>query len=135
MSDALCAIHHYEPWTCKGPPESWKVFAVWRKLEAPNRAPPLVARVIDAWIMYGISHNDLEFAAMIALGFYALLRTGELQIRPCDLLIGQSSGVVSLSETKSGLRNAARETVGLQNILALDLLPATVKMKEQQFKV
>lgn len=133
VSDALCAIHHYEPWTRKGLPESWKVFAVWRKLEAPNRAPPLLARVIGAWIVYGISHNALEFAAMIALGFYALLRTGELlQIRSCDLLIGQSSGVVSLSESKSGLRNAARETVGLQNILALDLLRATVKMNEQQ---
>ena len=114
ISDALCGLHHYEPWTRKQLPESWKVFAVWRKLESPNRAPPLTATVINAWLMYCIQHCDLEFGALIALGFYALLRTGEmLPVRPCDLLLGPDNGVVSLSDTKTGLRNAAKETVSL----------------------
>ena len=132
VSNALCAIHHWEPWTRKNLPESWKVFAIWRKLESPNRAPPLTRTVVDAWIMYGISHCDLEFSAMISLGFYGLLRTGEcLQVRPCDLLIGDTTGVISLSETKTGLRNAAKETVSIHCPLALEVLRAVIETKEQ----
>ena len=132
VSDALCAVHHWEPWTRKNLPESWKVFAVWRKLESPNRAPPLTRTVVDAWVMHAIAHCDLEFAAMLSLGFYGLLRTGEcLQVRPCDLLLGKNTGVISLSETKTGLRNSAKETVSIQSPLALEVLRATIETKEQ----
>lgn len=133
VNDALCAIHHHEPWTRKGLPQAWKVFQVWRKLESPNRAPPLTARIIDAWIMYAIDHYDLEFAAMLCLGFYGLLRTGELlQTRPCDLLLGTESGVISLTDTKTGLRNAAKETVSITSGLAIETLKAAVAMKNNQ---
>ena len=82
--------------------------------------------------MYSLAHNDLEFAAMLALGFYALLRTGELlQVRPCDLLIGETSGVVSLKDTKTGLRNAAQETVSVEAVLALETLQAAASVKKQ----
>lgn len=131
--DALCGIHHFEPWTRKGLPQAWKVFSVWRKLESPNRAPPLTAQIIDAWIMYAISHCDLEFAAMLCLGFYGLLRTGELlQSRPCDLLLGPDTGVISLTDTKTGLLNAAKETVSITSFLAIETLHAAVAMKNQQ---
>ena len=133
VNDALCAIHHHEPWTRKGLPQAWKVFSVWRKLESPNRAPPLTARIIDAWIMYATDHYDLEFAAMLCLGFYGLLRTGELlQTRPCDLLLGADSGVISLTDTKTGLRNAAKETVSITSGLAIETLKAAVAMKNSQ---
>ena len=132
VNDALCAIHHYEPWTRKGLPQAWKVFSVWRKLESPNRAPPLTQYIVDAWILYAVDHLDLEFASMIALGFYTLLRTGEmLQVRPCDLLLGRDSGVVSLSDTKTGLRNAAKETVSFTASIALETLQATVRLKNE----
>lgn len=104
ISDALCGLHHYEPWTRNRLPLSWRLFKVWRKVEAPNRAPPLTEKVVEAWILYAIAHRNLGFAAMLCLGFYGLLRTGEfLQIRPCDLLIGQDSGIISLQDTKTGL--------------------------------
>ena len=133
VSDALCAVHHYEPWTRKQLPESWKVFSVWRKLETPDRAPPLTQHIVNSWIMYSISHCNLDFAAMLALGFYALPRTGEcLQVRPCDLLLQKDAGIVSLSETNTGLRNAAKETVRIDNPLALEILMAVVASKREQ---
>ena len=100
INDALCGSHHYEPWTCRGLPQSWKVFSVWRKLESPNRAPPLTRQICDSWILYALSHNDLEFAALISLGFYTLLRTDELvQVCPQDLLLGDEHGLVSLTNS------------------------------------
>ena len=77
ISDALCAAHHYEPWLRGKLPTAWKLLSVWRKLESPNRAPPLVAEVVHAWALYAMDHRNLQFAAMILLGFFALLRTGE----------------------------------------------------------
>ena len=133
VNDALCGLHHHEPWTRKTLPQSWKVFAVWRKIESPNRAPPLTATFVDAWIMYAINHLDLEFAAMICLGFYGLLRTGEfLQTRPCDLLLGTDSGIISLTDSKTGLRNAARESVSLTCFLAIDTLREVCALKNSQ---
>ena len=68
VSDALCAVHHWEPWTRRR-----KGFA----------APPLAQRILDAMVMYCVCHCSLELAAVLVLGFYALLRTGEcLQVRP-----------------------------------------------------
>ena len=133
VSDALCGLHHYEPWTKNKIPLSWRLFKVWRKVEAPNRAPPLVSKVVIAWILYAIAHRNLRFAAMLVLGFYGLLRTGEfLQIRACDLLINQHTGIISLKDTKTGLRNAAQETVSVTDPLALDVLRAIV---EQQYSL
>ena len=83
ISDALCGLHHYEPWTKNKLPLSWRFFKVWRKIEAPNRAPPLTTQVVEAMIYYAIAHRNLPFAAMLCLGFFGLLRPGEmLQLRP-----------------------------------------------------
>eukprot|EP00435_Cladocopium_sp_Y103_P061990 s1215_g23.t1 len=112
-------------------PLSWRLFKVWRKIEAPNRAPPLTQQVVEAWILYAIDHRNLNFAAMLALGFFGLLRTGEfLQIRPVDLMIGPQSGIISLKNTKTGLRNAAQETVSITNTLALEVLRAAIEEKQ-----
>ena len=56
ISDALCAAHHFEPWLRGRLPQAWKLLAVWRKLESPNRAPPLVASVVHAWALYAMEH-------------------------------------------------------------------------------
>ena len=132
VSDALCAIHHYEPWVRGKIPQAWKLFSIWRKLESPNRAPPLVASIIHAWAMYAMQHRNLDFAAMILLGFFALLRTGEcLQITPRDLMIGENNAIISLSETKSGLRNAAKETVSFDDPIAIEILREVVLLKKR----
>jgi hypothetical protein len=63
INDALCGLQHYHPWVKTRIPLSWRLFKVWRKVEAPNRAPPITLKVIEAWLMYAVDHNDLPFAA------------------------------------------------------------------------
>ena len=73
--------------------------------------------------MYAVEHLNLEFAAVILLGFFALLRTGEcLQVTPRDLMLGADSGIVSLQNTKTGLRHAAREMVSIDDDITLEIL-------------
>jgi len=114
VNDGLCGLHHYEPWTKGLVPTAWKLFKTWRKIEAPNRAPPLTAAIVHAWALYAIDHHNIVFAAMLLLGFFGLLRTGEvLKLTPSDILVGRTNLLLSLRDTKTGLRNAAQETVNI----------------------
>lgn len=114
-------------------PLSWKLFKVWRKVEAPARAPPVTEEIIQSMVMYASAHSNLMLAALLCLGFYVLLRTGELlQITPQDLIIQGSAGVFSWKKTKSGLPSAAHETVSLTHPLAhtLSAQPARYRQNE-----
>jgi len=133
VNDALCGLHHYQPWTRGHLATAWRLFKVWRKVEAPNRAPPLTKNIIYPMAMYALAHNNLMFAGMILLGFFGLLRTGELlQLCSQDLLLGEKQGIISLKETKSGLRNSAHETVAFEDDLTLEVLRALLAVKKRQ---
>ena len=133
VSDALCGLQHYQPWTKYKIPQAWRLFRVWRKVESPNRAPPLTAMIVESMVLYAIDHNDLQFACMLVLGFWGLLRTGEfLQVTARDIMVGSTAAVVSLKNTKTGLRNAGQETVSITEDLALEvLLAATQDAKDR----
>jgi len=69
---------------------------------------------------------------MVLLGFFALLRTGEcLQVRPIDLMFGSQSAIVSLSETKTGLRNAAKEMVSFDDYVAVEILREICEIRKR----
>ena len=133
VNDGLCGLHHYLPWTRGHIPTAWRLFKVWRKVEAPNRAPPLTKTLIYAMSMYSLQHDNIVFASMLLLGFFGLLRTGEL-LHLCskDILVGENQAVISLKDTKTGLRNAAQETVALDDPLALETLRALLAIKKKQ---
>ena len=133
ISDGMCGLHHYEPWTKRMLPQSWKLFSVWRKLEGPDRAPPLTRSISILLCSYGIDHNDVVFSALLALGFFALLRTGELlQVKPCDILLSEEHGIVSLFNTKSGQRDNVAEMVMFDDFLALELIRAAMTLRKSQ---
>lgn len=131
VSDALCGLHFFEPWTKKGIPTSWRIFATWRKLETPCRAPPLTAHLVYCMAHYAVAHRDLSFAALLLLGFFALLRTGELlSLRPEDLLVGPKQTIVSLFGTKTGQRNNAAEMVSFFDDFTTEVLIALLDQRK-----
>ena len=106
---------------------------VWRKVEAPNRAPPWTKAIIYPMAMCALTHSNIVFASFLLLGFFGLLRTGELlQLCSADLLFGKDQGSVTLKDTKTGLRNAAQETVAVDDGLTLETLRALIDIKTQQ---
>lgn len=132
VSDALCGLHHFEPWTKRMIPMSWRLFSVWRKLEGPDRAPPLTKSIVYSCASYAISHHDLQFGALLCLGFFALLRTGELlQVCPKDILIGKDSAIISLPNTKSGQRDNVAEMVAFDDFMTLELLRAVLQWSKE----
>ena len=112
VGNALSGLHFFEPYTKRKIPTAWKLFAAWRKLEWPARAPPITKEIILSLAHYAISHTDIFFGCLLCLGFFALLRTGELlALKGTDLMVNSQQVVVSLKSTKTGKRNAADEMV------------------------
>lgn len=71
-------------------------------------------------------------SALILLGFHALLRTGELlQIRPCDFILDDTKGLLSLPSSKSGVRNNTRESVSLHHPSTIETVRSMLELKHQ----
>lgn len=123
VSNALCGLHFYEPMTRHCIPSAWRLFATWRKLEWQSRAPPLTCSIVKSLANYALSHGDLFFAALLCLGFFGLLRTGEmLALRGSDILCSSKQLILSLKGTKSGQRNSADETVAVDDQFSILIL-------------
>ncbi len=128
IGDALSALHFYEPSTKRGIPHAWKLFAVWRKVEIPSRAPPLTWYIVKAFASYEISCGNLEMATGLMLAFHCLLRTGELlSLNLDEITVSKTQGLCSLIGTKSGKRNAANEVISITDPLVLQLLQELFK--------
>jgi len=106
IGDALSALHFYQPWTRRKIPHAWKLFATWRKIEVPSRAPPLTWEITQSMAAYEWEHGHYEMATILLVAFHCLLRTGEfLQVTAGDISLGEESGIISLKGTKTGLRS------------------------------
>eukprot|EP00438_Fugacium_kawagutii_P000234 Skav212279 [mRNA] locus=scaffold732:326080:334230:- [translate_table: standard] len=120
VADALSGLHHFEPWTRRRLPKSWRLYGVWRRYEVPFRAPPLTQDITLAMAGWCLLRGELTMCALLLLGFHALLRTGELlQVRAVDFLLSKQAGLVSLPSSKSGVRNNSKESVSLSDPIVL----------------
>eukprot|EP00438_Fugacium_kawagutii_P029680 Skav211484 [mRNA] locus=scaffold2188:226124:230616:- [translate_table: standard] len=113
-SDTLAALQDREPYLKGQLVHSWRLLKTWVAHELPNRAPPFTEEVVQTLVGYCNFHNNHVFALSLLLGFYGLLRTGELlSIRNKDIAQASSSSVavISLGLTKTGQRSGASESV------------------------
>lgn len=132
IGDGLSALRYFEPMTKRNIPHSWKLFAIWRRVEIPSRAPPLTWQIVKGFMAYELSHDNLEMAVILGLAFHCLLRTGEfLALTLEDLQVGAASGICSLKCTKSGRRNAASEMVSITDPCILLLLRDFLSIKQR----
>ena len=116
MSDTLCGLQHFAPW-CRGRLiESWKLFRIWRKVERPKQAPPLPEAFVLSLLGRAIFLNHLRLAVCLCLGFWGMLRTGEImKVQTSHLLLSKGDVIVQLGETKTSLRRAVDENVVIRH--------------------
>eukprot|EP00438_Fugacium_kawagutii_P000055 Skav215901 [mRNA] locus=scaffold1542:116365:121392:- [translate_table: standard] len=130
VGDALSGIHHFEPWSRRRLPKSWRLYSIWRRYEVPFRAPPITQDLVLGMSGWCLQQGEFTMAALLLLAFHALLRTGELlQVRAVDFLLGSRAGLVSLPSSKSGVRNNSRESVSLHDPIVLAIVAEMVQMK------
>ena len=95
-------------------PGSWRLLKTWGVNEVPARAPPLPEPVLHAMCGWAFFHNHITFGISLLIGFYGMLRTGEilsLTRRNLSSHSSQEKVLISLGLTKSGKRAGAAESV------------------------
>eukprot|EP00435_Cladocopium_sp_Y103_P045333 s2195_g13.t1 len=130
IADCLSGLHFFWPEIRGSLKQAWRLFKSWRRVETPARAPPLTISLACAFVAKAVDAGKLPLAALLALGFHALLRTGELlKLRFCDIEWNHQCGVVSLHQSKTGLRTRSHEAVALRDSLVLQLLETLVSVQ------
>ena len=131
IADVLSGLHFFMPELRGTLRHSWRLFRQWRRVEAPQRAPPLTVWIVKAVIARALEIDQLAFAALFAVGYHCLLRTGELlALQFKDLELSSETGVISLYSSKSGLRTGTEEAVAVRDPLVLDL-PRTLAVSQR----
>ena len=126
-SDTLAAIQDLQPHTKGHLPLSWRLLRAWHVNEIPCRAPPLPELWLQAMLGWCIFKEEYAFGLSLLIGFYSLLRTGELldvQARHVFVEGPNKPAVISLGLTKGGKRMGAAESVTLSIETALTWLRA-----------
>ena len=118
-SDTLAAVQDKQPGVKGSLLKSWRLLKTWNLHEIPNRAPPLPEPALQAMVAHAFAHQRPLFGLSLLLGFYGMLRTGELlTVQPNHVTQSRSGepAVISLGYTKGGKRQGAAEsiTVGVQ---------------------
>ena len=122
IGDALCAVHFYWPQVKGQLRGAWKLYRNWRRIEVPQRAPPLPRRVCRALVSFCLDRSEPEMAFLLALGFHTYLRTGEmLKLQARDVVLSPHHGVVTIRSSKSGLRFNIDESVAVYDFTILRL--------------
>ena len=123
-NDTVAGLQDKDP-RLKGCLQScWRLLKTWSLNEIPNRAPPLPEVVVQAMAGRAIMRNELSFALSLLVGFYSMLRTGELLGVSSEHISLDSTShvaVISLGLTKGGQRQGALEscTLGVVDVLQL----------------
>ena len=124
-SNFLAAIQDFDPKLRHCLPGSWRLMRTWTTQEIPNRAPPLPEPVLRAMVGWSFLHDHFQFGLSLLVGFYGLLRTGELlalQSFQIHMISPAQPAVLSLGLTKSGRRQGAAESVTLSERPVLQML-------------
>ena len=104
-SDTIAAIQDLQPHVKGSLPLAWRLLRTWHINEIPCRAPPLPELCLQAMLGWAIFKEDFQFGLSLLIGFYGLLRTGELLDVRADHIFIESAkkpAVISLGLTKGG---------------------------------
>ena len=116
IGDALCGVHFYWPQVKGHLRGAWKLYRNWRRIEVPQRAPPMPRFIARALVSYFLDRAEPAMAFLIALGFHTYLRTGEiLKLQVQDVALTARHGVVTIKRSKTGLRFNIDEAVAIND--------------------
>jgi integrase len=126
-SDTLAGIQYMYGRTMGHLKESWKLTAIWRKVEPPRRVLPFLPIMALGMAGAALHMGMPDMAALIRVGFNVFLRTSEmLTLRVCSILFHKNKASLTLHETKTGKRKGIDERVTVTSRLAVQTLKVAV---------
>ena len=114
--DTLAGLQDTQPGLRGHMPAAWRLLKTCQTNELPNRAPPLPEHLVHAMAGWAIFKGWISFAVSLLVGFYSMLRTGEiLGLLSSHMTLGSGDGqaLINLELTKGGKRHGAAESVVL----------------------
>ena len=111
--DTLAGVQDLQPNLRNHLPGAWRLLKTWHVNEIPNRAPPIPEHVLQAMVGWSFFKGYATFGISLLVGFYTMLRTGELLgLRSSHLVTTsqQDQVLISLGFTKGGKRHGAAES-------------------------
>jgi hypothetical protein len=115
-NDTVAALRHLQPSLRGYLAGAWRLLKTWAINEIPNRAPPIPEQVVHAMAGWAFFHGHYTFGVLIVLGFYCMLRSGELMGQNSSHImcsLKEKQALISLGMTKGGKRQGAAESVVL----------------------
>ena len=130
-NDTVAGLQDVQPNLRGRLPGAWRLLKTWAVNEIPNRAPPLPEQVVQAMAGWAFFHGHYSFGISLILGFYTMLRSGELLgLRSSHILSSPAERqvLISLGFTKGGKRQGAAESVILGVERAVQLVQRWKKL-------
>eukprot|EP00438_Fugacium_kawagutii_P010455 Skav232993 [mRNA] locus=scaffold387:64192:70081:+ [translate_table: standard] len=124
-SNVLAALQDFDPKLRGQLPGSWRLMRTWTVHEVPVRAPPMTENVLKAMIGWSFFNDHWAFGVSLMVGFFGLLRTGELlalQAWQVHMVSPNQPAVINLGLTKSGKRQGAEESITISDVHVLRFL-------------
>ena len=120
--DTLAGLQDIQPNLRNRIPGAWRLLKTRAQNELPCRAPPLPEHVVSAMVGWAFFKGHNSFALSLLIGFYCMLRTGEvlgLYNRHILCAPRDAQALTSLGLTKGGKRQGASESVilGVEPVL------------------
>ena len=129
--DTLAGLQDIQPNLKTHLSGAWRLLKTWHVHEIPNRAPPLPEHVLCSMAGWAFFKGHITFGISLVIGYYTMLRTGELVgLRSSHMTStsGHKQVLISLGLTKGGKRHGAAESV----ILGYE--PAVTLVKQWKLK-
>lgn len=124
-SDTVAGIQDLDPRLKGHLSLTWRLLKTWSVNEIPNRAPPIPETILMAMTGWAFFHELPVFGLSLLVGYYCLLRSGELfDVTSSDIFMASAShpAIISLGLTKGGKRAGAAESATLNVEFVLKML-------------
>ena len=113
-NDTVAGLQDLQPSVRNHLPGAWRLLRTWALNEIPNRAPPIPEQVVQAMAGWAFFKGYNSFGVSLLLGFYTMLRSGELLgLKSTHIFcpVKEKQVLISLGLTKGGKRQGAAESV------------------------
>ena len=77
-ADTVAGIQDAQPNVHKQLPATWRLLKAWSVNEVPSRAPPMPEEALQAMVGYAIFKHEYQFAISLLVGYFGVLRAGEI---------------------------------------------------------
>lgn len=130
IGDFLSGLQMYFPMVRKRLNSAWRMFRIWKKHERRLQATPIPPGLLRGLMGYCLLKGHLTFLVLLCLGYFGLLRTGELLgLRRQDLQLCDGCALVFLGNTKGGSRENKDEHIVIRQPQALAVVKAYLRSR------